>query len=65
MSREKKARLGRGLEALMGEYLSEETPPDSGEVRTLPLDSIRPNPFQPRKEFAREELDELAQRAIA
>jgi len=56
----KKDRLGRGLGALLGDYLDGETPPDPGEVRSLPLDRIRPNPFQPRKEFQPEELDELA-----
>jgi len=48
------------LGALLGDYLDGETPPDPGEVRSLPLDRIRPNPFQPRKEFQPEELDELA-----
>lgn len=55
----KKDRLGRGLGALLGEYMSEgETPPDA-EVRRIPLDAIVPNPLQPRQEFAEDELKEL------
>lgn len=61
MSRAKKERLGRGLSALLGEYMNEEGPKgEGGEVRNLPLDRIRPNPFQPRKEFQPEDLEELA-----
>jgi len=56
----KKDRLGRGLGALLGDYLDGQTPADPGEVRSLSLERIRPNPFQPRKEFQPEELDELA-----
>lgn len=59
-------RLGRGLEALIGiaspggsaartAALAEETHAAS----TLPLASIRPNPFQPRKDFRAGELAEL------
>jgi ParB family chromosome partitioning protein len=33
--------------------------PDSAEIRMLPVDGIRPNPFQPRKEFDPEELASL------
>ncbi|MFO8173763.1 MAG: ParB/RepB/Spo0J family partition protein [Gemmatimonadota bacterium] len=61
MTRGKKERLGRGLGALLGEYLGEDVPEgEAGEVRMLPLERIRPNPFQPRKEFQPEELEELA-----
>ncbi|MGW8264735.1 MAG: ParB/RepB/Spo0J family partition protein [Longimicrobiales bacterium] len=60
MTKGRKERLGRGLGALLGEYLEDEKPVPAGEVRTLPLEKIRPNPFQPRKEFQAGELDELA-----
>lgn len=30
------------------------------EVLSLPLDEIRPNPYQPRREFSQEQLEELA-----
>ena len=60
MTKGKKERLGRGLGALLGDYLGEAVPTDSGETRTLPVEKIRPNPFQPRKDFQPEELEELA-----
>ena len=52
-------RLGRGLEALLGP-ISREAAEASGALREVPLSSIRPNPFQPRREFAAEGLAELA-----
>jgi ParB family transcriptional regulator, chromosome partitioning protein len=52
-------RLGKGLGALLGEYLGEEGV-DGGSARTLPVAAIGPNPFQPRREFAENELAELA-----
>jgi ParB family chromosome partitioning protein len=55
----KRDRLGRGLGALLGDYLDEPVP-DHGEVRKLQVGAIRPNPFQPRRDFSAEELDELA-----
>jgi ParB family chromosome partitioning protein len=54
----KRARLGRGLEALLGEeYLTEAS--SQGLVRNLPLRKLFPNPFQPRREFKEEELADL------
>lgn len=50
-------RLGRGLGALLGDHLDR---PVEGEVARLPLDSVGPNPFQPRREFKEEEIRELA-----
>lgn len=58
MNRPRKDRLGRGLGALLGEYL--ETPADAGEVRRIPVRAVAPNPLQPRQEFAEAELLELA-----
>lgn len=52
-------RLGRGLGALLGEYLGEQ-PPTPDQTRLLPISAIAPNPFQPRREFAETELSELA-----
>ena len=60
MSRGKKERLGRGLEALLGDFLDEEVRPETAEVRMVAVARIRPNPFQPRKEFSPEELTNLA-----
>lgn len=51
-------RLGKGLGALLGEYLEPEV--EAAEVRTLALSSIVPNPVQPRRVFKPEELEDLA-----
>jgi len=51
-------RLGKGLEALLGEYL--EPKAESGEVHRLPVSAIVPNPVQPRRVFKEGELEELA-----
>ena len=60
MSRGRKERLGRGLGALLGEYLPGGMEADSSEVRNLPVGQIRPNPHQPRQDFPPDELEELA-----
>jgi ParB family chromosome partitioning protein len=52
-------RLGRGLEALLGP-ISREQAVAQGALRELPVDSIRPNPFQPRREFDAAGLQDLA-----
>ncbi len=51
-------RLGKGLGALLGEYLEPE--PHSGEAQRLPVRAIVPNPVQPRRVFKEGELEELA-----
>ncbi|MGC8731530.1 MAG: ParB/RepB/Spo0J family partition protein [Halothiobacillaceae bacterium] len=48
--------LGRGLESL----LSSSDKPREGELRTLPISAIRPNPWQPRQGFEPEQLEQLA-----
>ena len=58
MNPPRKGRLGRGLEVLLGDYLEEE--PEPGAARNLRVDTIQRNPFQPRRDFPPEELDELA-----
>jgi ParB family transcriptional regulator, chromosome partitioning protein len=57
----KRDRLGKGLGALLGEYLGEDGPQAGAGVqaRTLPIGSIAPNPYQPRREFSEEELADL------
>jgi ParB family chromosome partitioning protein len=52
-------RLGRGLEALLGP-VSREQAVASGALRELPVAAIRPNPFQPRREFDPAALAELS-----
>ncbi|MCX7642943.1 MAG: ParB/RepB/Spo0J family partition protein [Armatimonadetes bacterium] len=51
--------LGRGLEALIPTSL-DETTTTSETVVNLPVQSIHPNPFQPRQQFRDEELKALA-----
>ena len=53
--------LGKGLGALLGEESLRADTPVEGAVSTLPLQKIEPNPLQPRKTFAEEELDALAE----
>jgi ParB family transcriptional regulator, chromosome partitioning protein len=63
MSPEKPRRLGRGLEALINSRSSsgmESSPArEQPEFRRLSVSRIRPNPFQPRREFPEGELAEL------
>jgi ParB family chromosome partitioning protein len=63
MSADKPRRLGRGLDALLATRAAAPTVTvvqEPGEIlRPLPIDEIRPNPFQPRKEFRPEDLAEL------
>lgn len=55
-------RLGRGLGALLGEYMHESNPPagDGSSSARVAVRAIAPNPFQPRRNFGTEELGELA-----
>lgn len=48
-------RLGKGLGALIPEAVE-----DSDETNEIALDIIKPNPFQPRKNFSDEKIEELA-----
>jgi ParB family chromosome partitioning protein len=52
-------RLGRGLEALLGP-ISREKAEAAGMLRELAVDSIRPNPFQPRTSMDEVAFTELA-----
>ncbi|MGQ0814459.1 MAG: ParB/RepB/Spo0J family partition protein [Gemmatimonadota bacterium] len=54
----KKDRLGRGLGALLGEY-GGDRPIEGATARALPITSIAPNPFQPRRDFAEQDLADL------
>ena len=54
----RKRGLGRGLEALIP--AGEESLAGSDAPRRLPLDDLRPNPRQPRRDIPRSELEELA-----
>ena len=63
---DKPRRLGRGLEALIGSLPatgssagSASASPVDVPYRAIPINQIRPNPFQPRKEFRDDELAQL------
>ena len=58
MTPPRKDRLGRGLGALLGDYSTAEKAP-AGDVRSVVISSIFPNPLQPRREFSEAELAEL------
>lgn len=62
---EKKKKLNKGLDAIFGGDITsliddiENNTPESSQEKIL-LDDIRPNPYQPRKVFNEESLNELA-----
>jgi ParB family transcriptional regulator, chromosome partitioning protein len=58
MSAQRKTGLGKGLGALIENYMEPELPVGTG--NTLPLACIIPNPKQPRRTFNEAELAELA-----
>ena len=63
---QRKPRLGRGLEALIGPRVDSAagavaaTARPTAPARTLPVDQLHPNPYQPRHEQDPESLHELA-----
>lgn len=60
----KKRGLGRGLEALLGNVKAEEVTgsvtPDRERLRTMPVELMQSGRFQPRKDFDKDRLQELA-----
>jgi len=58
--RRKRPALGRGLAALFGDA-GGRLMAEPGAPRSVPIETIRPSPFQPRRHFAESELDGLAQ----
>ncbi len=63
---ERQRGLGRGLSALMGDAAVEAVPVTPGAdlptgVMSVPIESLKPNPDQPRKVFAKEDHEELTQ----
>ncbi len=61
MTQVQKRRLGRGLAALIGDDTSEEAVvQDIRSLRHVPVELLHPNPNNPRKHFAEEELENLA-----
>jgi ParB family transcriptional regulator, chromosome partitioning protein len=55
----RKPRLGKGLSALLGDYMPSEEGSPQGPVRSVQLSRVVANPFQPRREFDSEQLAEL------
>ena len=63
-----KARLGKGLGAIFGENVSDVLEQIQqgtmegfqGSRQNIPCDEVRPNPYQPRKQFDQDKLQELA-----
>jgi ParB family transcriptional regulator, chromosome partitioning protein len=54
-------RLGRGLAALIGDVGEDRAPADNGrKPRRAPIENLRRNPRNPRRDFTDTELDELA-----
>ncbi len=61
MPDEGRSRLGRGLAALMGDVGAETaTPERARNQRRVPIEYVRPNPRNPRRNFSEAELDDLA-----
>ena len=72
IKRNQPQKLGRGLKALFGDHdVQEEQPeekvkseevklPDGVVIQEVEIEKIKPNPYQPRKEFKPEEIEELA-----
>lgn len=67
MAKDKKARLGRGLDALFGETTSLDEPQTSGasnasgdQLRQLPVEWLRRGEYQPRTNMDADSLEELA-----
>lgn len=67
LSNKESSRLGRGLDSLFGQenvtkILDDiENNNEEHEQLLLPVDTIRPNPYQPRKVFDKEALQELSE----
>lgn len=73
MSRPKKARLGRGLEALLGDVAAPATATGdapaaatsdnagAGALRALPVEQLQRGAYQPRNRMAQDALEELAE----
>lgn len=60
---DRKRGLGRGLSALMADVSETETVAAQGPASAdqfVPIERIKPNPDQPRKQFVKDDLDDLA-----
>jgi len=57
----KRKGLGQGINALFPDESLEEEVKKEETIEQIPVDAIRSNPYQPRKKFEQEALDELAE----
>lgn len=66
MANKKRGGLGQGINALFPDAanLEEKTDTNDERVEVIPLDEIRPNPYQPRLTFDQEALAELTESII-
>ena len=67
---DKKTGLGRGLTSLLGENLSEsileiEKNNNDIEIKNIPIEKIKPGPWQARKQFDKEGIYELSESIIS
>ena len=67
---DKKTGLGRGLTSLLGENLSEsileiEKNNNNIEIKNIPIEKIKPGPWQARKQFDKEGIYELSESIIS
>ena len=63
---DKRTNLGRGLAALFGEDSEDYAALDQVRAaKTVPIEQLRPNPFQPRREFGSEALQSLSDSIVA
>jgi len=62
MADEARSRLGRGLASLIGDVGGEQAKAERARAqRRVPIEFLKPNPRNPRKNFVDAELDELAE----
>ena len=64
MAKDRKKRgLGKGLDAILPGDVEEllEYGEKSGQLEEIPIEQVKPNPFQPRREFDPKALEELAE----
>ena len=61
MSSKNKRGLGRGIEALFSDNKEAQLSKDTNNLNFLPIEFLKPNPFQPRKVFSMDSLTELSE----
>ena len=62
---EKKQGLGRGLTSLLGENLSEVSSNNNNEQITIPVEKLKPGPWQARKTFNDADLEDLTNSIVS